>query len=363
MDNPSRPPTDLTTSDFDYALPKSLIAQKPLEPRDASRLLVLNRSDQSLIHGHTFREIGDYLYPGDLLIFNDSRVLHCRLNGINNETKADVELLLVNRISEGIWRCLGKPSRRLRTGSILSFQKHSWDCNAEILDSLSHGFKIVRFDNEAVLPHIGTIPLPPYIRRPIEDPERYQTIYSKNLGSIAAPTAGLHFTDGLLDSLTNSGIKIAFTTLHVGPGTFRPVIVENPSEHYLEPEFFELKKSASDQINLTKQAGKRVICVGTTSMRTLEYAALQTPNSRGDAPVNSRVPSLNPMTGWADLMILPGHEFQIVDGLITNFHLPRSTLLMLVTAFGGNRFISHAYQEAISNQYRFYSFGDAMFIS
>jgi len=363
MDFPIGPSNHLTTSNFDYALPKALIAQTPVEPRDESRLLILNRSDQSLSHGHTFKQIGDYLYPGDLLIFNDSRVLHCRLNGVNNESKGNVELLLINRISEGIWRCLGKPSRRLRTGSTLSFQKRNWSCNAEILDSLSHGFKLVHFDNESVLPHIGTIPLPPYIRRPVDDPERYQTIYSKNPGSIAAPTAGLHFTTRLLDSLTNSGVHIAFTTLHVGPGTFRPVTTENPFEHYLEPEFFELTKSTSDQINVAKRDGRRVICVGTTSMRTLEYAALQTSNSEGEAPLNHPDLSLNPTTGWADLMILPGHEFKIVDGLITNFHLPRSTLLMLVTAFGGNRLISQAYREAISKQYRFYSFGDAMFIS
>lgn len=363
MDFLREQPTHLTLSDFDYALPKALIAQTPLEPRDASRLLILNRTKQSLIHGHTFKEIVDYLYPGDLLIFNDSRVLPSRLNGINNKTGGAIELLLINRIMEGIWRCIGRPGRRLAEGSSLTLQGQGLDCKAEILESLNNGYKLIRLDDESILPHIGSIPLPPYIRKPILDPERYQTIYSKNPGSIAAPTAGLHFTTRLLNSLINSGVRIAFITLHIGPGTFRPVTVENLFEHHLEPEFFELNKSTSDQINLARQDGRRVICVGTTSMRTLEQAALQASNLEKNKPPKSQNQGLIPTKGWADLMILPGHKFRIADGLITNFHLPRSTLLMLVTAFGGKSLISQAYKEAISEKYRFYSFGDAMFIS
>ncbi len=350
------PNTQLKTSDFDYELPQELIAQTPIEPRDRSRLLVINRSNGTIEH-RRFDDIVSLINPGDVLVLNDSRVLPARLFGRRVDTNSPVELLLLRRLEAGIWESLARPAKKLKPGikiALLPPDKAvpgDEPTIAEVVETGQNGTRVVRLPDEA-LERLGKVPLPPYIHTPLERPERYQTIYARTNGSVAAPTAGLHFTDELLDKIRDKGVDFAFLTLHVGLDTFRPVREEDPSQHAMHREYYELDARAAWQINRARSEGKRIICVGTTSVRCIESAALQ---NKGDGVVSA-------CSGWTDLLILPGHKFRAVDVLITNFHLPRSTLLMLVSAFTGKELIDKAYQEAIRLRYRFYSFGDCMVI-
>ncbi|NLL90432.1 MAG: tRNA preQ1(34) S-adenosylmethionine ribosyltransferase-isomerase QueA [Dehalococcoidales bacterium] len=350
----------MKTSDFDYFLPQEMIAQTPLEPRDTSRLLVVNRSDSTITHVNAFSDICRYFRAGDVLVFNDSRVMPARLKGIKPETGGKVELLLLKHMQDGLWEALVKPGKRVRLGTKIELYNESLPPEeiippvfAEIADDKDEGIKLVRFSDEKYLPVLGKMPLPPYIHTPLGNPERYQTIYAdiNRTGSAAAPTAGLHFTPGLIDKLRNNGIKCLFTTLHVGLDTFRPVQGEDLSQHKMHCEYGCISREAADEVSRAKREGRRVICVGTTSVRLVEYAAGISKNA-----------SLDPFEGWVNLFILPGYKFLIPDAMITNFHLPKSTLLMLVSAFGGIELMKKAYQEAIEQNYRFYSFGDAMLI-
>ena len=347
----------MRTSDFDYFLPQELIAQTPIEPRDQSRLMVLDRSDGSLKHHHFF-EITDFLHAGDVLVFNDSRVIPARLTGKKSESSGKVEILLLRQLGPYTWETLVKPGKRIRNGTRIELsddstpdRKGHQGVTAEAVESGEQGTWVIRFSDETLLPELGRIPLPPYIHVPLEDPKRYQTVYASVNGSAAAPTAGLHFTPELISRIKSKGIHCLFTTLHVGLDTFRPVTEDNPLEHHIYREYGELRKEVADELSQAKREGRRIICIGTTTVRLVEQAA-QGSVSRG----------VEPFQGWVDLFILPGHEFHVVDGLVTNFHLPKSTLLMLVTAFGGKGLIDRAYREAIEQKYRFYSFGDAMMI-
>jgi S-adenosylmethionine:tRNA ribosyltransferase-isomerase len=339
----------LKTSDFDYNLPAELIAQTPIEPRDSSRLLVVNRKDGSLVH-NKFYQLLDYLKAGDVLVFNNSRVIRARLFGNRLDTGKRIEILLLRRLSQGVWETLIGSKKRVEPGLKIEMEGDI-PVSAEVLSLGESGMRTVSFSDESVLPQIGKVPLPPYIHAPLADPERYQTVYSETEGSVAAPTAGLHFTPELLDKIKSRGIKCLFVTLHVGLNTFRPVQVEDVLSHPIFPEYGVLNQNVADEINLAKKEQRRVICVGTTSVRLVESAAGQS----GEG-------ILKPFEGWANQFIYPGYQFKVMDALITNFHLPKSTLLMLVSAFAGKDLIFKAYQEAISNRYRFYSFGDAMFI-
>ena len=351
----------LLTSDFDYHLPPELIAQTPAEPRDSSRLLVLhrNRNDDWIEH-RGFRDLTDYLRPGDLMVFNRSRVIPARLHGLDSRSGARVEVLLVRRLEPGIWRALGRPGRRLRVGAEVMLEPSSGENFAdsvradsvriEILATHENGLRTVRVSDESRLDSLGELPLPPYIKETPDDPERYQTVYADTAGSVAAPTAGLHFTDRMLCHIRELGVATAWVTLHVGLDTFRPVHGEDIAEHKIHTEWFELPQDTADAINRTRSEGGRVIAVGTTTVRTLEHVARDSDGETGA------------VTGNADLFILPGHQFRLVDAMLTNFHLPRSTLLMLVSAFAGRERILAAYQQAIECRYRFYSFGDAMLI-
>ncbi len=345
------------TGDFDYVLPEERIAQTPAEPRDASRLLVLdrNRFDGQLEH-RTFRDLTKYLRPGDLMVFNRSRVIPARLYGTETRSGARVEVLLVRRQEPGIWQALGRPGRRLRTDAQVTVEARDGTGSAqvEILKVLENGLRLVRVSDDSALSGLGELPLPPYIKETPDDPDRYQTIYADTPGSVAAPTAGLHFTESLLDSIRSHGVHTAWVTLHVGLDTFRPVHGENITEHKIHTEWFELPQDTADAINDTRRRSGRIIAVGTTTVRTLEHVA-QVCHSAGTTEIA-------PSVGDADLFILPGHHFRLVDVMITNFHLPRSTLLMLVSAFAGRERILAAYQEAVRRQYRFYSFGDAMLL-
>ena len=367
----------IRTSDFDYDLPAELIAQYPLEPRDSSRLLVLHKDTGRLEH-RSFADLLEYLRPGDVMVFNQSRVLPARLHGRREDTGGKVELLLLHRKSPGIWQALAKPGRRLRLGAKIIIEparsgekspliplnkgRDNVGLTAEVLESHPNGIKTVRLNHEEEIERLGEMPLPPYIRQHVDDPERYQTIYSSDLGSAAAPTAGLHFTQDLLDKIESAGVALAFVTLHVGLDTFRPVQGEDPTAHEIHTEYFSLSADAAGTINKAREERRRVIAVGTTSVRVLEHAA------RLSAQAEETL--LAPATGQADLFILPGHRFRMVDALVTNFHLPRSTLLMLVSAFAedgpstgsGRAMVLNAYKEAIQERYRFYSFGDAMVI-
>lgn len=350
-------------SDFDYDLPPELIAQTPIEPRDSSRLLVINRGTGALEH-QRFRDIGQYLRPGDLLIANQSRVIPARLLGRRAETGGAVEVLLLAEradIGPGCWETLVRPGRRLREGSRLEFSHEGLPdltLNAEVLQHTEAGGRIIRFFPAAEQPltvhqlieQLGRMPLPPYIHETLTDPERYQTVYARISGSAAAPTAGLHFTPGLLEHLRKQGVRVGFVTLHVGLDTFRPVEVEDVSEHKMHSEEIELDAPTAELIEETRKAGGRVVAVGTTSVRVLESVA---------GFYDGRV---RPYRGSTRLFITPGYRFQVVDAMITNFHLPRSTLLLLVSAFAGKALIEKAYQEAIHEHYRFFSFGDAMLI-
>ena len=335
----------MKTKDFDYYLPPELIAQTPVEPRDHSRLMVLDRGEGAVRH-RRFYELTEYLTPGDVLVFNDSRVIPARLIGRKVEGGGRTEVLLLRRLGPGTWEVLLKPGKRVRVGSHLEFGDHV----AEVTALGQDGIKTLRFPDEAPLREMGSIPLPPYIHEPLERPERYQTVYARTEGSVAAPTAGLHFTPRLIEKIKAMGVRCLFLTLHVGLDTFRPVRVENPHYHLIHKEYGVIKADAADEIARAKEAGRRVVAVGTSTVRLLEAA------------VRPEAPNIRAFNGWTELLILPGHRFQIVDGMITNFHLPCSTLLMLVTAFTGKELITQAYQTAIEESYRFYSFGDAMLI-
>ena len=339
----------MKTSDFYYDLPKELIAQTPVEPRDSSRLLVLGRESGEIEHRH-FYEIIDYLDEGDLIVANDSRVLPARIYGVK-DTGARVEFLLLKQISGNRWETLCKPGRKAKEGAKFTFGDGL--LTATVVEVKDDGTRIVDFDCDenffSTLDKIGQMPLPPYITEELKDRERYQTVYSHELGSAAAPTAGLHFTDELMDRLRAKGVKIAYVTLHVGLGTFRPVKVDDVTKHKMHSEHYEIPKETADLIKQTKQNGKRVIAIGTTSCRTLESVAAE----HGE---------IIPCEGFTDIFIYPGFEFKVLDGLVTNFHLPESTLIMLVSAFAGYDNIMNAYKTAVDERYRFFSFGDAMCI-
>jgi S-adenosylmethionine:tRNA ribosyltransferase-isomerase len=338
----------MKTSDFDYELPLERIAQTAVEPRDHSRLMVLSRKDGNKEHRH-FYEVGDYLRSGDVLVCNDSRVIPARLLGRKVGGGAKVELLLLRRMERGVWEALARPGRRLKAGTRVELGEGSI-IEAQIIEKKETGIAIVSFPDEEALAKAGAVPLPPYIHTPLTNPERYQTVYAQEKGSVAAPTAGLHFTPELMDRLQGKGVRFMFITLHLGLDSFRPVQVDDPGEHVIHKEYGELTPEVAGELNKAKAEGRRVICVGTSAVRMLEHAA------RGNEG------GVKPFTGWVDLFIWPGHRFQMVDALITNFHLPRSTLLMLVSAFAGRELILQAYSEAMRLGYRFYSFGDAMLI-
>lgn len=341
----------MKTSDFYYDLPKELIAQTPVEPRDSSRLLVLDRTTKTIEHKH-FYNIMDYLNEGDLLVANDSRVLPARIFGIKDKTGTRVEFLLLRQISGNRWETLCKPGKKAREGAKFSFGDGL--LRATVAEVKEDGNRIVDFDCDenffATLDKIGKMPLPPYITEELKDKERYQTVYSHELGSAAAPTAGLHFTEELMEKIKAKGVNIAYVTLHVGLGTFRPVKVDDVTNHKMHSEHYEIPEETAKLINETKQKGGRVIAVGTTSCRTLESVA-------------TFYGEIKPCDGFTDIFIYPGYEFKVLDGLITNFHLPESTLIMLVSAFAGYDYTMEAYKTAVNEKYRFFSFGDAMFIS
>ena len=350
----------MRTSDFDYHLPRHLIAQTPVEPRDSSRLLVLDRETGRMEH-RRFYELVEHLRDGDVLVFNDTRVIPARLHGRRVDTGGRVEFLLLRRLSPGVWKAVGKPGRSLKPGSRYRVKGDSDnELLIEVLDVSEDGLRTVRLSSEDGIDKAGQVPLPPYIHEPLSDPERYQTVYSRVPGSVAAPTAGLHFTPELLQAIEAKGVHLVYVTLHVGLDTFQPVREEDPRDHVIHGEYFELGEVAAAQINAARAEGRRacpersrrVIAVGTTTVRLLEQAALNA-EDKGASELAST-------SGWAELCILPGHRFRLVDAMITNFHLPRSTVLMLATAFTGRDLMLATYQEAIASGYRFYSFGDAM---
>lgn len=340
----------MKAKDFYFDLPQELIAQVPLEKRDESKLMTVNKINGEIEH-KKFKDIIDYFEEGDTLVLNDTRVLPARLHGIKEETGAKMEFLLLRRLEKDIWETLVKPGKRAKIGSRFIFG--NGELKAEIVEVLENGNRKVRFEYdgifEEVLDMLGEMPLPPYITEKLEDRERYQTVYSKEVGSAAAPTAGLHFTEELLEQIKSKGVKVVFITLHVGLGTFRPVKAENIEEHEMHSEYYYLSKETADIINATKESGKRVIAVGTTSNRTLESVSDE----------NGRVKEAS---GYTSIFIYPGYKFKIVDALITNFHLPESTLIMLISAFSNRDIVMNAYKIAVENKYRFFSFGDAMFL-
>lgn len=340
----------MKTSDFYYDLPQELIAQDPLTDRAGSRLLVLDKLTGSYEH-HQFREVKQYLQPGDCLVLNNTKVIPARLLGIKEDTGANVEVLLLKRKEHDVWETLVKPGKKMKPGARLSFGDGL--LKAQVLEVVEEGNRLVRFEYdgifEEVLDRLGEMPLPPYITHKLQDKNRYQTVYAKYEGSAAAPTAGLHFTKELLQELEASGIQLAYVTLHVGLGTFRPVKVEDVTKHHMHTEFYVVPQETADIVNRTKENGHRIISVGTTSCRTLESAT----NEQG---------LLEAKSTDTDIFIYPGYQFKMIDALITNFHLPESTLLMLVSALAGKEHIMNAYAEAVREKYRFFSFGDAMFI-
>lgn len=337
-------------SDFNYDLPEELIAQDPLEKRSDSRLMVVGREDGSIEHKH-FYDILDYVNQGDCLVINDTKVIPARLMGVKEDTGASIEVLLLKRKEEKIWETLVKPGKKAKVGARISFGDGL--LVGEVIDIVEEGNRLIRFEYEGIweelLDKLGQMPLPPYITHALKDRNRYQTVYAKHDGSAAAPTAGLHFTEELLQQLKEKGVEIAHVTLHVGLGTFRPVKVDNILEHHMHSEFYMVEQEEADKINAAKARGNRVISVGTTSTRTLESVA----DENGIVKAGS---------GWTDIFIYPGYKFKVVDCLITNFHLPESTLLMLVSAFSTRENMLNAYEVAVKERYRFFSFGDAMFI-
>ena len=341
----------MKTSDFAYDLPEELIAQDPLSDRASSRLMILDKQTGKITH-RIFRDITEYLKPGDCLVLNDTKVIPARLIGEREETGGKVEVLLLKRGEDNVWETLVKPGKKAKPGTRLVFGGGL--LRAEVVDIVEEGNRLIRFEYEGIfeeiLDQLGQMPLPPYITHKLKDKNRYQTVYAKYEGSAAAPTAGLHFTTELLQQIEQMGVSIARVTLHVGLGTFRPVKVDDVEQHHMHTEFYRVTKEAADQINKTKQAGGRIICVGTTSCRTIESAT-------DDNGV------IHPGEGDTSIFIYPGYRFKMLDCLITNFHLPESTLLMLVSALAGKEHIMAAYEEAVKERYRFFSFGDAMFIS
>ncbi|WP_315443386.1 tRNA preQ1(34) S-adenosylmethionine ribosyltransferase-isomerase QueA [uncultured Selenomonas sp.] len=335
--------------DFDYELPEERIAQLPVEPRDSSRLMVLHPRDHTIEHHH-FHQLGEFLEKGDVLIFNDTRVIPARLIGARENTGGKVEIFLLRQMDKNQWEALVKPGKKVRVGSIIRFSE---ELSCEIIDHTDFGGRIVRFiyDGvfEEILDRLGSMPLPPYIHEKLEDQERYQTIYSRVKGSAAAPTAGLHFTEGLMERLRSKGIQFGFITLHVGLGTFRPVHVETIEDHVMHREFYSVPAETAKLIQRARKDGRRIVAVGTTTIRTLEASAMRTGNVEAGS-------------GWTDIFIYPGYQFNVVDAVITNFHLPKSTLIMLISAFAGREFTLAAYRTAVEEQYRFFSFGDAMLI-
>lgn len=341
---------EMRRQDFSFDLPQELIAQDPLKDRAGSRLLVLDKVTGETSH-HVFREIKDYLNPGDCLVINDTKVIPARLIGSKIGTDAKIEILLLKRKENNVWETLVKPGKKAKPGARISFGDGL--LIGEVIDVVEEGNRLVKFTYdgifEEILDKLGQMPLPPYITHQLEDKDRYQTVYAKHSGSAAAPTAGLHFTPELLHEIKEKGVEIASVTLHVGLGTFRPVKVDNILEHHMHSEFYQIEESEAEKINRAKENGGRIICVGTTSCRTIESAA----DENGHLKAGS---------GWTDIFIYPGYKFKILDCLITNFHLPESTLLMLVSALAGREHVLAAYEEAVRERYRFFSFGDAMFI-
>lgn len=340
----------MNVKDYDYDLPEELIAQDPLEDRSSSRLMVLDRQTGDVEHRH-FTDILEYLHPGDCLVINNTKVIPARLFGVKEDTQAKIEVLLLKRKENDIWETLVKPGKKAKPGTKLVFGDGL--LTAEVVDVVEEGNRLIQFHYdgifEEILDQLGQMPLPPYITHQLKDKNRYQTVYAKYDGSAAAPTAGLHFTKELLQKVKDIGVDIAEVTLHVGLGTFRPVKVENVLDHHMHSEFYMVSQEAADKINRAKESGHRVIAVGTTSTRTLEAAADE----------NGR---LHETSGWTEIFIYPGYQFKVIDALITNFHLPQSTLVMLVSALAGREHVLHAYEIAVKERYRFFSFGDAMLI-
>lgn len=340
----------MNVKDYDYDLPEELIAQDPLEDRSSSRLMVLDRQTGDVEHRH-FTDILEYLHPGDCLVINNTKVIPARLFGVKEDTRAKIEVLLLKRKENDIWETLVKPGKKAKPGTKLVFGDGL--LTAEVVEVVEEGNRLIQFHYdgifEEILDQLGQMPLPPYITHQLKDKNRYQTVYAKYDGSAAAPTAGLHFTKELLQKVKDMGVDIAEVTLHVGLGTFRPVKVENVLDHHMHSEFYMVSQEAADKINRAKESGHRVIAVGTTSTRTLEAAADE----------NGR---LHETSGWTEIFIYPGYQFKVIDALITNFHLPQSTLVMLVSALAGREHVLHAYEIAVKERYRFFSFGDAMLI-
>ena len=340
----------MNVKDFDYELPEELIAQDPLEDRSSSRLMVLDRDTGEVEHKH-FTDILDYLHPGDCLVINNTKVIPARLYGAKEDTQAKIEVLLLKRRENDVWETLVKPGKKAKPGTKIVFGDGL--LTGEVIDVVEEGNRLIQFHYEGIfeeiLDQLGQMPLPPYITHQLKDKNRYQTVYAKYDGSAAAPTAGLHFTEELLDKVKAMGVEIAEVTLHVGLGTFRPVKVDNVLDHHMHSEFYMVSAEAAEKINRAKAEGHRVISVGTTSTRTLESAA----DENG---------LLHETSGWTDIFIYPGYEFKVIDGLITNFHLPQSTLVMLVSALAGREHVLNAYQIAVQERYRFFSFGDAMLL-
>ncbi len=340
----------MKTDDFDFDLPEELIAQTPLERRDASKLLVLDKTTGEISHRH-FTDVIDYMEKGDTLVLNDTKVMPARLYGVKEETGAVIEILLLKDEGNNVWECLTKPAKRIKEGTIVSFGDGK--LKARCTDVLDEGIRKFELEYKGILYEIldelGEMPLPPYIHEKLKDKDRYQTVYAKNVGSAAAPTAGLHFTKDLLEKIKDKGVNIAYITLHVGLGTFRPVNVEDVTKHKMHSEYYVMSAEVADLLNKTKEEGHKIISVGTTSTRTLETIA-------------SLYGKFKECSGWTDIFIYPGYEFKGIDYLITNFHLPKSTLVMLVSALAGKDNIMKAYNEAIENKYRFFSFGDSMLI-
>ena len=341
----------MKTSDFYYDLPEELIAQDPLEDRSSSRLMMLDKETGKTEH-HIFREIIDELNPGDCLVINDTKVIPARLIGAKEETGAKIEVLLLKRGADDVWETLVKPGKKARPGARISFGDGL--LVGEVMDVVDEGNRLIHFEYEGIfleiLESLGEMPLPPYIKERLEDPDRYQTVYAKENGSAAAPTAGLHFTKELLDEIEAKGVELVYLTLHVGLGTFRPVSVDKIEEHHMHSEFYRLTEEAAERLNQVRKNGGKIVAVGTTSIRTLETIGTK---FNGEIKADS---------GWTDIFITPGYEFKVVEAFSTNFHLPKSTLVMLVSAFAGRELTLSAYQHAIDERYRFFSFGDAMFV-
>lgn len=340
----------MKTDDFDYYLPEELIAQTPLKKRDTSRMLVLDKETGDIEHKH-FNNITSYLHSGDVLVLNDTKVIPARLLGVKEETNAVIEVLMLKEKEENTWECLSKPAKRIKIGTIVDFGEGK--LKAECIGLGEEGIRIFKFIFTGIfyeiLDSLGEMPLPPYIHEKLEDKDRYQTVYAKNIGSAAAPTAGLHFTLDLLEEIKAKGVKIEYVTLHVGLGTFRPVSVEDINNHKMHSEYYTMSKETADVLNDAKTSGNRIISVGTTSTRTLET-------------IMNLYGTFKECSGWTDIFIYPGYEFKAINCLITNFHLPKSTLVMLVSALAGREHILNAYKEAVKEEYRFFSFGDCMFI-